>query len=153
MIGFTPDSVIGFTGIRTLDRLPKRLSTRWEAGRERFESSLREASEVPDEAVTVAVSLDGVMVPMKDGGRAAKRECSRQTGRRPTGPAGYQEAGCATLSFYDAEGERLDTRYLGRIGAVAVADDDGVEEGLGEQFVRPFGAARTSASTRMSAPV
>ena len=47
-----------------LDRLPKRLSTRWEAGRERFESSLREASEVPDEAVTVAVSLDGVMVPM-----------------------------------------------------------------------------------------
>ena len=98
-----------------LDRLPKRLSTRWEAGRERFESSLREASEVPDEAVTVAVSLDGVMVPMKDGGRAAKRECSRQTGRRPTGPAGYQEAGCATLSFYDAEGERLDTRYLGRM--------------------------------------
>ena len=27
----------------------------------------------------------------------------------------YQEAGCATLSFYDAEGERLDTRYLGRM--------------------------------------
>ena len=98
-----------------LDRLPKRLSTRWEASRERFESSLREASVVPDEAVTVAVSLDGVMVPMKDGGRAAKRECSRQAGRRPTGPAGYQEAGCATLSFYDAEGERLDTRYLGRM--------------------------------------
>ena len=38
-----------------------------------------------------------------------------KAGRRPTGPAGYQEAGCATLSFYDAEGERLDTRYLGRM--------------------------------------
>ena len=74
-----------------------------------FESTLREAMVVPEEAVTVAVSLDGVMVPMKDGRRAEKRERSRAAGRRAKGPAGYQEAGCATLSFYDAEGERLDT--------------------------------------------
>ena len=54
----------------SLDRLPKALSARWEVSREAFESALREAAVVPDEAVTVAVSLDGVMVAMKDGKRA-----------------------------------------------------------------------------------
>ena len=99
----------------SLDRLPKGLGARWEANREAFESTLREAMVVPEEAVTVAVSLDGVMVPMKDGQRAEKRERSRAAGRRAKGPAGYQEAGCATLSFYDAEGERLDTLSLARM--------------------------------------
>ena len=99
----------------SLDRLPKGLGACWEANREGFESTLREAVVVPDEAVTVTVSLDGVMVPMKDGRRAEKRERSRAAGRRATGPAGYQEAGCATLSFYDAEGERLDTLSLARM--------------------------------------
>ena len=99
----------------SLDRLPKGLSARWEANREVFESTLREAAVVPEEAVTVAVSLDGVMVPMKDAQRAEKRECSRAAGRRTKGPAGYQEAGCATLSFYDIEGERLDTVSLARM--------------------------------------
>ena len=70
---------------------------------------------MPDEAVTVAVSLDGVMVPMKDAQRAKTRERSRQAGRRPKGPAGYREASCATLSFYDAEGERLETMSLARM--------------------------------------
>ena len=91
----------------SLDRLPKGLSARWEANREAFESTLRKATMVPEEAVTVAVSLDGVMVPTKDAQRAEKRERSRDSGPAPKGPAGYQEAGCAALSFYDAEGERL----------------------------------------------
>ena len=99
----------------SLDRLPKALSARWEASREAFESALREAAVVPEEAVTVAVSLDGVMVAMKDGKRAEKREHSRAAGRRAKGPAGYQEASCATLSFYDGEGERLDTLSLARM--------------------------------------
>ena len=70
--------------------------------REAFEATLRASSEVAQEAVTVAVSLDGVMVPMKDAKRA-------------DGSAGYQEAGCGTLTYYDAEGERLDTVYFGRM--------------------------------------
>ena len=52
---------------------------------------------------------------MKDAQRAEKRERSRTQGRRTKGPAGYREAGCATLSFYDAEGERLDTVSLARM--------------------------------------
>ena len=76
---------------------------------------MRERLSVPTEAVSLAVSLDGVMVPMKDGAREAKRAEARAQGRRTQGPAGYQEVGCATLSFYDAEGERLDTVRFARM--------------------------------------
>lgn len=99
----------------SLDRLPKRLSGRWEAERERFESALREGFSVPSEAVTMGVSLDGVMVPMKDGAREAKRARTRAAGKSTKGPAGYQEVGCGTLSFYDGEGERLDTLCYARM--------------------------------------
>ena len=99
----------------SLDRLPKQLSERWEAERERFEAALRGEETVPPEAVTVAVSLDGVMVPMKDGARTQKRQDAKTQGKHPCGPAGYQEVGCGMLSFYDAEGERLSTMRLARM--------------------------------------
>ncbi len=99
----------------SLDRLPKQLSGRWEQDRQRFETALREHEAVPEQAVTLAVSLDGVMVPMKDGGRAHKRALAAARGRSTRGPAGYQEVGCATLSYYDQEGERLATRRLARM--------------------------------------
>jgi phenylpyruvate tautomerase PptA (4-oxalocrotonate tautomerase family) len=99
----------------SLDRLPKRLSERWEAEREAHEFVLRERFSVPEQAVTLGVSLDGVMVPMKDGERAVKRARSRAAGRQTKGPAGYREAGCATLSFYDRDGERLDTVRFARM--------------------------------------
>ena len=86
----------------SLDRLPKDLGAQWEGRREAFEAALRGGSEVPEEAVTVAVSIDGVMVPMKDA-------------KRPDGSGGYQEAGCGTLTFHDASGERLGTVYFGRM--------------------------------------
>ena len=71
----------------SLDRLPKALSARWEAQREDFETTVREATvEVPDAARAVVVSLDGVMAPMR---------------------GGYREAGCATVSLVDGDGERL----------------------------------------------
>jgi len=41
----------------SLDRLPKRLNARWEAHREAFESTLREAVVVPDEAVAALMSI------------------------------------------------------------------------------------------------
>lgn len=63
----------------------------------------------------MAVSLDGVMVPMKDGAREVKRAEARAAGRRTKGPAGYQEVGCGSVSFYDAEGERLDTVRFARM--------------------------------------
>src|SRR3989441_2826254 len=53
----------------TLDRLPKALSVHWETHRLHFEATLRHQETIPVEAVTMAVSLDGGMAPMKDGER------------------------------------------------------------------------------------
>jgi len=81
----------------------------------RFEAMLRAQETVPSEAVAVAVSLDGVMVPMKDGGRAQKRDEAKAQGKHTCGPAGHSEVGCGTMSFYDAEGNRLSTVRMARM--------------------------------------
>lgn len=91
----------------TLDRLAKHVSSTWEANREVFEEALRAATVIPQGATTVAVSLDGVMAPMVDGGRMEKREQTADEGRLTRGGAGYREMGCATLSFCDANGDML----------------------------------------------
>jgi len=52
---------------------------------------------------------------MKDGRRAEKRAEAARHGRSTKGPAGHAEAGCATLSLYDRDGERLSTIRLGRM--------------------------------------
>ena len=70
---------------------------------------------VPEEATTLAASLDGVMAPMRDGARQEKRALARAAGRATKGPAGYREVGCGTVSFYDAAGERLSTLRFGRM--------------------------------------
>ena len=69
----------------TLDRLPKALSDHWEAQRPRFEATLRHQEEIPPAAAAMAVSLDGVMAPMKDGQRQAKRTQARAVGKLPSG--------------------------------------------------------------------
>jgi len=99
----------------TLDRLPKALSGSWEAQRPHFEATLRQQEAIPTEAVTMAVSLDGVMAPMKDGQRQAKRHQALAKGQTPSGPAGYQEVGCATVSYYNRQGERLLSRRMARM--------------------------------------
>ena len=81
----------------------------------RFEAMLRAQETVLSEAVAVAVSLDGVMVPMKDGGRAQKRDEAKAQGKHTCGPAGHSEVGCGTMSFYDAEGNRLSTVRMARM--------------------------------------
>jgi hypothetical protein len=99
----------------SLDRLPKQLSEHWETERSRFEAELRAEEPVSAEAVTLAVSLDGVMVPMKDGARAHKRNDTKAQDKRTRGPAGYSEVGCGTLSYYDAAGNRLSTVRMARL--------------------------------------
>jgi hypothetical protein len=99
----------------TLDRLPKALSVSWEAHRPHFEATLRHQEAIPKEAVAMTVSLDGVMAPMQDGQRQAKRHQALAQGQTPSGPAGYQEVGCATVSYYDRQGERLLTRRMARM--------------------------------------
>lgn len=90
----------------SLDRLPKTLNQQWEQQRITFETQLREQETIPSNAVTVAASLDGVMVPLKGQAQSLDKEAVE---------ACYKEASCASLSFYDAEGERLTTRRMGRM--------------------------------------
>lgn len=99
----------------TLDRLPKALNERWEADRCHFEKALREGDLVPPEAVSAAVSLDGVLVPTTDGNGPSKRAQMAEEGRLAQGPAGYREVGCATVSFCNAEGEMLSAIRIGRM--------------------------------------
>ena len=99
----------------TLDRLPKGLSAHWEANRATCEAALRTQETGPPEAVSMAVSLDGVMALMQDGQRQAKRQDALSKGKSPSGPSGDQEVGCATVSYYDRFGERLLTRRMARM--------------------------------------
>lgn len=97
----------------SLDRLPKAINARWEAHRTAWERALREQEEVPAAAEVLAISLDGVMAPMRDCDRAAKRN---QPDKQPKGPAGFKEVGCGTIALYgvssENEPERLQTiRY------------------------------------------
>lgn len=121
----------------SLDRLSRNLGACWDDHREEIEGTLCEAIEVPENAVTMAISLDGVMVPMKRPPRDAvsdtdsppkkKARAKRRRGAAevaPSGPADkeedkkkplYKEASCGTLGFYDAEGGRLSTIRIARM--------------------------------------
>lgn len=106
--------------VSTLDRLPKTLWARFEAHREDGEGALRGRETVPAEAVVLAVSLDGVMAPMARSAPAqgaptepTKPEASA-VGDAP-GKRHYREAGCGTVTLYDAEGQRLSTVRYGRM--------------------------------------
>jgi hypothetical protein len=99
----------------SLDRLPKALSAFWEEDRSGLEQQLRAEEKVPKAATAVGVSLDGVLVPMKDGQRQEKLARTRATGRVAKGPAGYSEASCGTLTLYDQDGEPLNTVRVARM--------------------------------------
>jgi hypothetical protein len=98
----------------SLDRLPKAISAKWENGREAFEEALRTGEGIPDNAVSVAVSLDGVMAPMEGTEKATKRRATASQGRLTRGPAGYREVGCATLSFCDDKGDMISAVRIAR---------------------------------------
>ncbi len=98
----------------SLDRLPKVLSPHWENHRTEWDAALRTQETIPPEATVIAVSVDGVMIPMKDG--AADRTAKQaEPGKHASGPTGNQEVGCGTVVLYDAEGERVQTVRYGRM--------------------------------------
>lgn len=98
----------------TVDRLAKELGEDWEAQRPALMAAVRAQEAPPDEAVAVSVSLDGVMGLTRDRSRAEAQAAARKRGKGG-GPAGFREFSCGTLTYYDADGERLGTRYIGRV--------------------------------------
>jgi hypothetical protein len=91
----------------SLDRLPKELAERWNDDSKGHEEALRAAMTIPEEAVTVMASLDGVLAPMKDGDAVTKRARAAEEGKISKGPAGYREVGCAVLGFCDENGKLI----------------------------------------------
>ncbi len=65
---------------------------------------LREQEEMPAEAVSLLVSLDGVMMRM-----------NAETADGKATDAGWREASCGVVALVDAEGNTLESRYVGRL--------------------------------------
>jgi hypothetical protein len=122
-------------GEATMHRLPLKIMARYERDREVIEPVIRERSAIPEDAVSVQIGLDGVMVPM-DGEHCDPRGREPSDGEpdpprheraygvvTPPGPtaddgkmgAAWHEASVGTLAFFDGEGEHLSTVYLGRM--------------------------------------
>lgn len=99
----------------SLERLPKELRQTWEGSENVIQATLLKDEHVPEDAVTVAVSLDGVMAPMREGAGKEKRQAAADKGQLTRGPAGYREVGCGTVSFYDGDAELLRTVRIGRM--------------------------------------
>ncbi len=67
----------------SLDRLTKVLSPHWEMHRETWEAQIRQTETIPATAVAVAISVDGVMAPMRSDD---EQEKVKQPGKHTGGP-------------------------------------------------------------------
>jgi hypothetical protein len=130
---FLKEVGVAMVSVSTLHRVPRAMAARYERRREVIESAIRERDPIPTEVTTVQVSLDGVMVA-QDGEYAGAR------GRKTDSPAAarheqrygppdqeppadtdeqfgraWHEASVGTIAFFDSEGQRLKTTYLGRM--------------------------------------
>ena len=96
-----------------LDRVTKHVGNVWEQRRVEFEAEVREAErlDLPSAGAVdhIAISLDGIMVPMKDAPRTPG------LGKKDQGPKGHKEASCGTVVLRDSTGERLRTIRFGRM--------------------------------------
>ena len=99
----------------SLDRLPKELSPHWEEHRVGWEIKLRQMETIPNTAKTLAISVDGVMAPMRGVKLQEKAAKAEQSGKHASGPTGYKEVGCGTVTLYDQEAKRLQTIRYGRM--------------------------------------
>lgn len=89
----------------SLARLPKAIHQQWEAQTIAYHGELIAEERIPSNAVSFAASLDGVMIGMKP----------EKTADNPSQKTEWREASCGTISFFDAEGERLSTLQYGRM--------------------------------------
>jgi hypothetical protein len=117
----------------TLHRIPRAIAARYETRRAVIEAAVRERDSIPEQAVTIQVALDGVMVP-QDG------EHARPRGRKTVSPdpprhehrygsvgtppvaandgvdgRSWHEGSVGTIAYFDAEGNRLKSTYLARM--------------------------------------
>jgi hypothetical protein len=99
----------------SLLRLVNDLSELWEGDRSAHEVAVREEASIPTNAVTVAFSLDGVMLMIVGSDRQELKAATRAKGLPDKGPAGWREASVGVVCFYDKDGQRIATRRYGRM--------------------------------------
>ncbi len=131
--GFLTEAGVLPVSRSTLHRIPGAMAARYEGRRPEIESIVREQDSIPEEAASVQVALDGVMVP-QDGEYAKARGRKTETPAPPRheqrygAPAtlpvaandghegrAWHEASVGTLHFCDAEGTPLKTIYLAQM--------------------------------------
>ena len=88
----------------SLVRLSGEVGTRMEECSGALLAGLREREEMPAEAVSLLVSLDGVMMRMN----------AETADGKPT-DAGWREASCGVVALVDAQGNMLESRVFGRL--------------------------------------
>ena len=96
----------------TIDNQPKIIADVWEANRQEWEEALRQTEAVPPPATVIAISLDGVMAPMRQA-KGVKKVA--MAGKQASGPRGYREIGCGSVALYDQAGQRLSTVRYGQM--------------------------------------
>ena len=96
----------------TIDNQPKIIAEVWAAKRQAWEEALRQTEAVPAQTTVLALSLDGVMAPLRQAD-GTKKEAT--AGKQASGPLGYREIGCGSVALYDPDGQRLKTVRYGRM--------------------------------------
>ena len=86
----------------TLQRAARSMNAELEKLPSERRARIRSAEDIPADARSLSVSLDGVMVPLTQG------EDGRSEGA-------WREASCGAVSFQDAQGRRRKTVYFGRM--------------------------------------
>jgi hypothetical protein len=117
----------------TLHRVPRAMAARYETRRDVIEAAVRQSDPIPENVATIQVALDGVMVP-QDGEHARPRGRKTESPDPPrheqrygvvgTPPVtlddahegrSWHEGSVGTISYYDADGNRLKSTYFARM--------------------------------------
>ena len=107
-----------------LSRLSTQLGKTWESEQAQLERLFCADITIPENAVTVSASLDGIMIALnKDAANGYQApelvdkpsEQEKNDYQDKKAKAFYREASCAAINFYDEEGERLKTLRFGRM--------------------------------------
>jgi hypothetical protein len=107
-----------------LGHLSSALGETWESEQAQLVQLFCTDINIPENAVTLSASLDGIMIPLNKetvNGYQAPRlvdnpsEQDKKDHQEKQTKAFYREASCAAINFYDEEGERLKTIRFGRM--------------------------------------
>ena len=107
-----------------LSRLSTQLGETWESELTQLEQLFCADITIPENAVTVNASLDGIMIPLNkeaaNGYQAPEwvdhpSAQEKNNYQEQKAKAFYREASCAAINFYDEEGGRLKTIRFGRM--------------------------------------